>query len=90
MSNMAKGLPVLSSSVEGRGRPTKRTPEVEKKLLEAVAAGAPYAIACAAAGISLDSFGIWRRKDPEFASKVEKVDRTLTVCIDPRKTRKWG
>src|SRR6516225_5903347 len=45
-----------SKTHRGPGRPTKRTPQLEAALLEAVATGAPYAICCASVGISLDCF----------------------------------
>jgi transposase len=55
------------------GRPTKRTPEMEKALLAAVETGAPYRIACLACGISDDAFAEWRRKDPVFAAQVAQA-----------------
>jgi hypothetical protein len=55
------------------GRPTKRSPQMEKALLAAIATGAPYRIACSACGISDDTFIEWRRKDPVFAEQVEKA-----------------
>ncbi len=55
------------------GRPGKRTPQLEKDLLAALETGAPYRIACLACGISDDSFANWRRKDPEFADRVNKA-----------------
>jgi len=55
------------------GRPGKRTPQLEKDLLAAIATGAPYRIACQACGISEDSLIEWRRKDPIFAKQVEEA-----------------
>jgi hypothetical protein len=55
------------------GRPTKRTPEIEKALLAAIETGAPYRIACMACGISDDAFTEWRRKDPSFADRVNRA-----------------
>ena len=52
------------------GRPGKRTPQLEKDLLAAIETGAPYRVACLACGISDDAFTEWRRKDPEFAARV--------------------
>ena len=62
-----------SKTHRGPGRPTKRTPQLEAALLEAVATGAPYAICCASVGISLDSFMDWKRTDPDLAERVEKI-----------------
>ena len=49
------------------GRPTKRTPEVEKALIAAIEIGAPFRVACLSCAISEDAFTEWRRKDPDFA-----------------------
>ena len=53
------------------GRPGKRTPQLEKDLIAAIETGAPYRIACMACGISDDAFTNWRRKDADFAKRVE-------------------
>jgi hypothetical protein len=55
------------------GRPSKRTPQLEKALLAAIRTGAPYRIACMACGISDDAFTNWRRADPIFSEQVEKA-----------------
>jgi transposase len=55
------------------GRPTKRTPEMEKALIAAIETGAPYRIACMAVGITDDTFTNWRRKDPVFAAQVAQA-----------------
>jgi hypothetical protein len=65
----AKNLPKITVN----GRPTKRTPEMEKALLAAVETGAPYRIVCQACGISDDTFTEWRRKDPVFAAQVARA-----------------
>jgi hypothetical protein len=67
----AKSVKNVKKETAILGRPTKCTPELEKTLLEAVATGAPYKIACHAAGISEDTFIRWRYENPEFARKVE-------------------
>ena len=52
-------------------RPTKRTPAVEKRLLEVIKSGLPLKFVTAAAGISYDTLAGWRNKDPKFAEAVE-------------------
>jgi hypothetical protein len=59
--------------ITANGRPTKRTPEVEKALIAAIETGAPYRIACLAVGISDDAFTEWRRRDRVFADRVNKA-----------------
>jgi hypothetical protein len=49
------------------GRPTKLTPETEKKIAEAIAMGATYELASMYGGISYDSFALWmKRGEKEF------------------------
>jgi hypothetical protein len=40
-------------------------------LLKAIGNGAPFVLACAHAGICLDTFIDWRRRDPAFHAEVE-------------------
>jgi len=58
-------VPLLSwgmcSAVARAGRPSKLTEET-KKLLNNITAGAPYEIACTAAGITYRTFRRWMRK----------------------------
>src|SRR5215471_4107645 len=63
------------------GRPCKRTPALDKALLKAISAGAPYKIACLACGISEDAFTDWRRKDPEFARAVEEATGKMALRL---------
>jgi hypothetical protein len=64
-----------------RGRPCKRTPALDRALLKAISAGAPYKIACLACGISEDAFTDWRRKDPEFARAVEEASGRMALRL---------
>jgi hypothetical protein len=43
------------------------------RLLKAIATGAPYNICATACGITPDAFHSWRREDPDFAAKVDRV-----------------
>src|SRR5215470_9992519 len=63
------------------GRPCKRTPALDKALLKAINAGAPYKIACLACGISEDAFTDWRRKDPSFARAVEEASGKMALRL---------
>jgi hypothetical protein len=66
-----KSLPRLNK--RGLGRPTKRTKEVEKIILGAIADGAPFTLACSYAGITMETFIDWRRADPALKAEVERV-----------------
>ena len=72
MSVNDKTLPTLTQR-SSPGRPTKRTKKLVTALLEAIAIGAPYKIACASVGLHIDTFFNWRREDPSFNAKVEEV-----------------
>ena len=50
-SERQSGLPTLNG-LAGPGRPTKRTKKVVAELLDAISAGAPFNLACQAAGIT--------------------------------------
>jgi hypothetical protein len=78
MSVSDKTLPTLTQS-GGAGRPTKKTKKLVAALMEAIEAGAPYKIACASVGLSVDAFINWRREDPRFAAKVEELAAKGTI-----------
>lgn len=59
------------------GRKTKRTPEVEKRILDALRVGATQRDAAAAAGI--DETTLWRWKEA-FADFAESVTRAEGAC----------
>jgi len=46
-------------------RPTKLNETTKTILLDSIAAGMPYRLACARAGISEDAFSSWRKKGAE-------------------------
>jgi hypothetical protein len=68
--NRAIARPTLNG-LNGPGRPTKRSKKLVSVLLDAISAGAPYNLACKAAGIHVDTFHGWRRDHPKFALQVE-------------------
>ena len=71
-SNQTAVRPTLNG-LNGPGRPTKRNKKIVAELLEAISAGAPFSLACQAAGIHPDTFQSWRRDDAAFALQVEQV-----------------
>ena len=63
------------------GRPNKRNAALEKALLKAISAGAPYKIACLACGISEDAFAEWRRRDPAFQKRVDEASGRMALRL---------
>ena len=72
------GLPTLNG-LSGPGRPTKRTKRVVAELLDAISAGAPFNLACQAAGIAHQTFQDWRRRCPAFALQVDQAAARGTI-----------
>lgn len=56
------------------GRPTKRTPEIRKRLLDCVRKGMAYSLACDASGIGETTFYEWQKEDPEFARDLKAAE----------------
>jgi len=52
------------------GRPTKKTPSLEKELLESISDGLPLSHAAAIAGINYETFCAWRRENSEFSDTI--------------------
>lgn len=61
------------------GRKTKRTPDVERKIIEALNAGTTRRAACAYAGIHQDTFYVWMNRHPEFADAVIRAEASCEV-----------
>ncbi len=57
-----------------RGRPTKFTPELEERILNALRLGLFRDQACSINNINRDSFYEWMNRYPEFSDKVEKAE----------------
>lgn len=58
------------------GRPTKLTPELTERFLNAVKLGAPYDLACHYAGIAYQTLLNWKeRTEPEFVEFFESLTR---------------
>ncbi|HEV8176914.1 MAG TPA: hypothetical protein VGP44_04430 [Gemmatimonadales bacterium] len=56
------------------GRPTKRTPAVEKRLVELIREGLTQKDASAIVGISEDSFIRWKQDFADFAARIKKAE----------------
>ncbi|PYK18093.1 MAG: hypothetical protein DME55_07690 [Verrucomicrobia bacterium] len=75
--------PSLTASKKRRnaGRPSKKTDEKVKALMQVISTGAPYRICCAAVGVSYDSFMTWKREDWEFDAKVEAASAKAALRL---------
>lgn len=56
------------------GRPTKRSPERELTILNALRIGNTRTAACALADISLDTLAAWSAATPEFLGAIERAE----------------
>lgn len=64
------------SAPKKTGRPTKLTPEVTTRFLNAIKLGAPYELACNYAGISYNTLLNWKeRKEPAFVEFFQELTR---------------
>jgi transposase len=60
-------------------RPSKYTPEVVKRVTDAIKLGATYELAAAYAGIAESTFYDWQAKKPEFSEAVKSAEGTAAV-----------
>jgi len=60
-------------------RPTKRTPEREARLIEALRAGNTRRASCAYAGIDQDTLANWLRRWSDFSDAVEKAEADAEI-----------
>ena len=82
-------------------RPTKLTPEVEERLVQAISVGATYKDACACAGISYQTFLNWQKRaeredDERFVGFLDRIKRAqgeaavgLLATINKTAHRDW-
>ena len=71
-----KSEPQVAEKVQNQsviGRPTKRTPEVEAKLIEALSNGATRVAACAYAGITTDTMLNWEKTFSAFSASLTRA-----------------
>lgn len=70
----------MSSSLSDMaGQPTKRTPEVETRLLEALNGGSTIRDACGYAGIHKDTFYEWKKQYSDFSDAVTRAESECAV-----------
>ncbi len=62
-------------------RAPKRTPAHAKRLLDALRMGATDGLACAYAGISVDTLARWRAADAEFAEALTRARGELAIGL---------
>lgn len=60
-------------------RPTKRTPDRENRLMEALRAGNTRRASCAYAGISESSLASWLERFPDFRDAIEKAEADAEI-----------
>ena len=75
------------------GRPTKLTPEVQKRILAFIRAGNTFRDSAACAGIGESTFFQWKRENPEFLAALKKaevqfIDRNLAI-IQKTANKTW-
>jgi hypothetical protein len=63
------------------GRRTVQTPERAKIICDALARGLPFVHACAIAGISFQTFSVWRTRDEKFRAE---IDRAIALGVERR------
>ena len=64
----------------GRGRPTKRTPRVEDRLLRAIRNGSTMAMAARRVGVTRQTVANWASADPDFSralGEARQAGRTI-------------
>jgi hypothetical protein len=82
------------NSKRGVGRPTKRTPAVAKRILDAIAEGFPLEAAVRSAGVGYVFFATWRIEDSDFDRRVHEAEwinirRTIKLIRDAAKNGDW-
>jgi transposase len=60
-------------------RPTKRTPEVEQRLCDALRAGNTRRAACLSAGVEQHTFQRWLLRFAQFAQAIQKAEADAEV-----------
>lgn len=66
------------------GRKTKRTPEVEKRILDALRVGATQKDAAAAAGIGENTLDEWKRNFQDFRDAVTRAEGACAARMAAR------
>lgn len=63
------------------GRPSKRTPATEKRILESLRAGNTRTASAGYGGISKDTFYEWLKEFPDFSDAVKKAESDCEVAF---------
>lgn len=67
------------------GRPTKRSPEIEGKILAILRAGVPLSAAARSVGVCKDTLEDWRKADEDFSAACEEAmgsaEASMTVRL---------
>jgi hypothetical protein len=63
------------------GAPSKRTPEIRKRLIDCIARGVPMTWAARAVGIAYSTFCAWRADDPTLDDEIESA---VAAAIEKR------
>jgi len=91
---MAAKRKAVEVAKAGRGRPSKRTPDVETRIVEGLSQGIPLTILCDGEGMPTDrAVRDWMERDAEFSSAIARAreaghDRiavdalTIADCVD--------
>lgn len=74
----------------GEGRPTKRTPEIVKKLEEAFAIDATVEEACFYAGITKPTYYSWIEKDKGLSDRLEELRQKPVLLARQRVVKELG
>jgi transposase len=64
----------VDSDVSDTGRPTKRTPEAQERILAALRKGMTKKAAAAAGGMGYSTLNEWEHDEPEFADAVKAAE----------------
>lgn len=60
-------------------RPTKYTPDVVKRITDAIKLGATYELAASYGGISYRTFAEWNEKKPQFSQAIKDAEGEAAV-----------
>jgi hypothetical protein len=74
IENLSYNHAMENDSPNPGGRPSKRTSETEKKILDSIARGLPLKTAAALAGIAESTLHEWRKLDAGFDKAVAKAE----------------
>jgi transposase len=61
------------------GKPSKLTPEVQKRIVDAIQLGSTYELAAQYGGIVYETFRVWMDKYPAFSAAVKEAEGKAAV-----------